>query len=773
MSTLSVRIRYRPIRLGFCVRRGNIDDVRQALRLTHTLWGGRFNPIIPVGNTDAENELARALVDVFNLDALYAIGSVPAIEGFIMSFRYLPWPKFDRGLFLEGLRGKTASFLDIYHPVAALFEEHIKDKTEPRVTGTLFDWQENDPLKDVFLASFGAYPTRDEIGKDYTDFFVTNLRAKRVTLNVEDAVPGDSYNALTPSALSAFDINSYGRSARDNPGLFVGDPADVDDLVSFWNLRAADIDLMFYFPAQAARLDAVKDAYLNILRKRPADPVGWRNRISIWAKTDDILRLHNFGADTIGSLVTTTIWNGLNVVPPYMYIGDDKSILASVTNSGARLSFSFQLPEKPFSDDAAFHNQDMVVSVRPLVDISRTEESTIKPPHLPELNEYYGRNVHLNWNEVRSEREGLGVFTAVTRNDLTIRALPTRELVAKIFEACGMKAEPSTAGLIASRLIHQMGGLQGCRVFKITGVRKLIEKYGPLRSFTRSGAVQIIGQNDAATGRPNFEPFEGLFIEQREEPKLKPEDAFTYLVKNGVFRAGLNLKCPNCELNFWVTLDDVATEVRCELCGKVFNITSQLRDRDWAYRRSGLFGREDHQEGSIPVVLTLQQIDTVFTDRLIYSTAMKLSPISADIEACETDFVIIGERDYEGRVPLAIGECKSGDEITEQDVAHLKKVAGAWPSRRIAPYIIFSKTAAFTPQEIERCRIAQDTNRLQVILLSDRELEPYFVYERTEKEFDIRSSAISLEHLATATHSIYFEPRPKVQAPAGEAPAQP
>jgi ribosomal protein S27E len=747
-----------------------MDDLRRALHLTHTFWGGRFNPIIPVGNTDEAVQVARSLVDVFHVDVLHAVANVPSINAFIESFPYLPWPKFDRGLFVDSMRGKIATFIDVYHPLAALFEEHIKDKAEPRVTGTLFEWNEADPLKDVFLASFGAYPTRDEIGKDYSDFFATNLKAKRVPLNVADAVPADSYKALTPSALSAVNLNSYGRSARDNPGLFVGDPADYDDIVSFWNLRAADIDLVFYAPTQAARLGGVKAAYLEALRKRPADPVGWRDRISIWAKSIEVLQQNNFGENTVGSVVTPTIWNGLNVVPPYMYIGDEQVVLASVTESATPLSYSFQLPEKPFSDDAVFHSQDMVVSVRPLVDISRTEESTIRPPYIPELNEYYGRNAHFMWNEVRSERGGLGIIANVTRNDLTIRALPSRGLVARIFEAFGMKAESSTPGLIASRLIRQMGGLQGCRVFKITGVRKLIEKYGPLESFTRSCAVQMIGQNDPGTGRPNFDQFEGLFIEQREESKLKPEHAFIYLVKNGVFRAGLNLKCPNCELDFWVALDDVATEVQCELCGSVFNITSQLRDRDWAYRRSGLFGRQDHQEGSIPVALTLQQIDTMFTGDSIYSTAMKLSPVTANIEACETDFVIIGKHGWEGRVSLAIGECKTKDKITEQDVAHLKKVADAFPSKRIAPYIIFSKTAPFTAEEIQRCRAAQDPYRLRVILLSDRELEPYFVYERAEKEFEIRSAAISLEDLANVTQHIYFEPKPKRHNPAGAVP---
>lgn len=83
---------------------------------------------------------------------------------------------------------------------------------------------------------------------------------------------------------------------------------------------------------------------------------------------------------------------------------------------------------------------------------------------------------------------------------------------------------------------------------------------------------------------------------------------------------------------------------------------------------------------------------------------------------------------------------------------------------------IFSKTAPFTPAEIQRCRAAQDPHRLRVILLSDRELEPYFVYERTEKGFEIHSAAISFEDLARATQHIYFEPRPKRQNPVGEVP---
>jgi hypothetical protein len=57
-----------------------------------------------------------------------------------------------------------------------------------------------------------------------------------------------------------------------------------------------------------------------------------------------------------------------------------------------------------------------------------------------------------------------------------------------------------------------------------------------------------------------------------------------------------------------------------------------------------------------------------------------------------------------------------------------------------------------------------------VILLSNRELEPYHVYERTAQEFDIRGTAISLRDLALATLRVFFEPKRKATAAEATAP---
>ena len=176
-----------------------------------------------------------------------------------------------------------------------------------------------------------------------------------------------------------------------------------------------------------------------------------------------------------------------------------------------------------------------------------------------------------------------------------------------------------------------------------------------------------------------------------------------------------------------------------------------------------MFGREDHQQGAIPVALTLQQLDTVLSWGAVFGTSMTIESSTGAFGACETDLVIISEKGfYDELLGIAIGECKGHGEITEEDVRKLSQVADAFPKDRIAPFIVFSKTAPFTADEIARCRAAQPTGRrTRVILLSDRALEPDFVYERAEKEFVIDSTAVSLEDLANTTYALYFDPKPK------------
>ena len=493
------------------------------------------------------------MVNVFGVDALYPAADDAALQRFIAGFTHLPWPSFYREFYIGPAGQRVATFLDIYHPVRHLFEEFVKDREPPRVRTTLYEWEPTDALADVMLTTFGSYPAAEEIGKDYADFVVRNLAGQRIRIDAAGAMPEQAYTALTPSAVTVHRLDGDQiPTHRGGLGVYVGDAGLFADLVNFWNLRAANMDLIFYDPNHDARIRALKDSWIAKLNERPEDPIGFRNQVAVWRAEARPFEPGRFGRGVINYTVSDDTWNGFNVRPARMHIDGEQPVLASVSGG---TSAHFQLPSKPFYAEPEFHNQKAVISVRSIGGVSEISEVSFTYPFIPELNQYYGTHAYfIARNDTRSEQNGLGIITAVTRFDLQLHALPPSDLISRMFEVFGMKAEPSQPGRIATRLIQQVGGLQGCRVFKIRGVRNLIERYGPLQSFTRSDAIQTIGQNDPVTHQPRFEEYENLYIEYREGGKLKPEHAFTFLLKKGVFRVGINLQCPACELMGWLRL---------------------------------------------------------------------------------------------------------------------------------------------------------------------------------------------------------------------------
>lgn len=202
----------------------------------------------------------------------------------------------------------------------------------------------------------------------------------------------------------------------------------------------------------------------------------------------------------------------------------------------------------------------------------------------------------------------------------------------------------------------------------------------------------------------------------------------------------------------------------CDLCGYEYEATRQLVDIRWKYRRSGVLGVEENAQGAIPVVLTLQQLDTNLRDapwKDVYSPSLELRPKKGvDLLECEIDFVWMIPRRYPDKTVIILGECKDQGAIRteefEKDIANLRRVADVLPRKRFDTFVLFAKLSPFTTEEIERARTLNDKYRRRVILLTARELEPYHIYERTSRECFISRSGSTPEELAAATDELYF-----------------
>ena len=159
---------------------------------------------------------------------------------------------------------------------------------------------------------------------------------------------------------------------------------------------------------------------------------------------------------------------------------------------------------------------------------------------------------------------------------------------------------------------------------------------------------------------------------------------FSYLVDKGLFRIGADLTCPSCRLLSWVALDNLQQRIICALCGSEFDATRQLIDERWAYRRSGVLGLEKNNQGAVPVVLTLQQLDaSVGMSPRLYSPSLELTPKDG-APPLEVDFVwmICGHR---RKNVVILGECKDrlDDLIDEADIRNLTARRGCNPRQPI------------------------------------------------------------------------------------------
>ena len=778
-SSIRVDISYRPLRIGWAVHAGDFDALRSAMRLSFALWGGRFNPVIVVD----QEEQAQDLVDLFRLDMIVPVGDSDILKSFPKRFPYLLNPFFPEGLFIEGMGGWHSQVLDVHNALV-----HLQTKSELEAVDGLriYSWAPDDPLADVFLMQFGQYLNPDDVHIDYYDLLIKGADASRVEIESTSTLPADLLDFPTISFLSRFGLERhYGvPEGRDHPGFFSGDARNFDDLVCCWNLLAADIPLWFVDARHLERYGST----IEFWDKEMRDIVQGRRhefdrRVAVWVREESVNRekigesiadiLKPFGGKEFTfCTVGPGSFNGLNVRVPMMHFGQ-VSTLGVVGTDFGRPRISFPLDDKPFSSDSWFHTQNLVASLSFIGGLYGDDQHTLVPPYIPELNEFYGRSQHL-YDKIRSEPGRIGLVIDAADPSSSINAISVPDLFENIFEMAGFKSKLSTAGLIARQLIAQLGGVDGARAFKIPGVRRLLKTYGPTDTFTKTGALQLIGGKDPENPDAKFTDYEDhLYIEPRPPgTKLTPEAVFAHLVGKGLFRIGVELKCAHCRMDSWTALDVLKQKHVCELCGHEFDATRQLVVSTWHYRRSGLLGAERNAQGAVPVLLTLQQFGVnlkgLWHDT-VYSPSLDLeSEILGDPPNCEIDFVWLIPRSYPDRVVVILGECKDRGgkkdgakdigTIDEKDIDHLRRVADAFPRKRFDTFIVLAKLCPFTAGEIALAKTLNDEYRPRVILLTARELEPWHFYDRTKLEYKgIKEYGSTAQDLANNTAQMYFK----------------
>jgi len=750
MSSVSVYLNYRPIRIGWCIRNEDFEGFRSTARLNYACWGGVFNPFIPVDDV----EFGKVLVETFRPDVLFAVGEDAQVTAFIESFPHLK-PSIGKTSVTDG---EEITHLDISHPLMMLhqgsgFSSYTDFPLIPK-------WTNTDPLSDVFLVTLGEYPSNQVLSVDYASRVMAEKNGTEYRIeNLAHPLDPKVFIHPTPASLSGAYIDPM-VSRLERPGVFIGRAGSFQDLIAFWNLRAANLKLIFYDYEYSARLGSWlkhQEAAFQKVPGRFQGDVGF----PIYSRSADVLRGDFPGFSAIPRLLhhqSGPAWTRQNLRPPQMTIGNS-TCLGNVFTRASAPTLSVELKDKPYSDNPIFTFQRLVVSVRSIHSGRKTDDFTFSSIYCPEMNEFYGRETNVGYDEVRSEPDGLGFIVTTRENHLSISAIRKQKIVEKLFSIFGATLEQSKPGLIARQICRQVGGIQGCRVFKIEGVRTLLNSYKPTDSFNSEAALCRIGNVDPQTNRPRFDKYKKLAIEYLEGVvERTPKHTLRYLLKKKILRPGLSTSCPNCQMDFWTPVDDVESMLVCTFCGNEKDVASELIEKKWEYRKSGLFGHDDNQQGAIPVLATVQQLDTCLRafDSLFLLFA---STIKGPGLECESDFVAVVAGN-QGISQIVLAECKTNGPIEEQDLRNLVAAASKFPPDRFETYILLSKTSNFTQVEVDLVNRFRDELQGRVIMWAARELDHYEVYKETQGRFQFQKYNTHLDGLAQATEAIYLNPRP-------------
>ena len=265
MDTVRVNICYRPLRICWAIAAGDIASFRKAVKLSNTMWGGRFNPIAIVDRA----EEAERIVEVFRADMILPIGASETVKGFLQRFPHLMTPFFHDDLFVGTPQNdRRAQVLDIHNTLMELSDTPAWTAIKSQGL-RLYGWDENDPLTDVFLMHLGAYPDVAETGIDYRAMVKQVAEAKEQQIDQSVAVSVDVLEHPSVAYLSRHGLHRhYGiRTNWDYAGFYLGDATNLDDLTCCWNLRAADTALFFVDRNHLARYQHIIPAWARITKE--------------------------------------------------------------------------------------------------------------------------------------------------------------------------------------------------------------------------------------------------------------------------------------------------------------------------------------------------------------------------------------------------------------------------------------------------------------------------------------------------------------------------
>lgn len=755
-------VRLRPTRIGFLVRPSDKAAVSRIMRWSTCLWGGRMNPIIPVGRYPAcwrdehkilrrtDRQVAEDYMSFFEPDVL-----VEAQPGLAASIGYgaLGEDKFHTQLLtldeLHSSRDASPAELRFGLSVIDAYDDIYESQRQFVLRDARPSFVFNDtPLTPIVEAAFGAFP-KDAGAEHFAKSYERVFEAKAVDLAPEHWFAYFRDGATTPFLPTNHKLDITPRGNRELT-FFVFDHTKPHDLIDYWNRRLFESPVYPVPLAWAAELsDTITNMVIENFRPIPNNPFGTKFTSHIhFGRSMSQEAVAEFFKAHLANCPQDALWRA-GTWHPRVPQGPDGPHTERHQVEVDKVDFDAALPE------------DRVVSFRTLAPAfaERYGLGQNRWANVVRLRAYNCDDVALVYPNNLKDRRTPRLFRSllerpiITREGLVL--LQEHESVRERLELSDgetaisawlngfeIEATLSGAGRIAKQLIGSLGGLWGVHLIAEEETIRLLDNM--------AGQEVVRGAKDDATRKQ----FQGrtaqvarwkTLIDRRAKesfPRLSLED----FPKHGILKAGLSVDCPNCRHGNWFGLDAVDYDVTCERCLRAFRFPQGGAKPDWRYRVTGPFSVPNFAEGAYAVALTLAAISLKLhgasDSEMTFATALDLKHVRW---TGEIDFALwYGNRAILGQSSeptFVVGEAKSyaAEAITEGDLKTLKQVAEAVPGTVLVVSVMkraFSETEKKLLADLVRWSWERtgDGPRAYVVLLTGIELFARFNVEAAWKE---------------------------------------
>jgi hypothetical protein len=672
------------------------------------LWGGLYNPLIPVFDRAPGRwrmfhfrpkglDIGRGYMRFFEPDVVVEaerglakkVGWV-AGERFIEAKRTIPLDQFvtadsdDRVSFASGV--------DISAVHSFLYDREFKyqHKREEKVA-IMGGAAKSDAFFEVVVGTFPDDPHLAYVERHYREGF----RPIELDRSADTFLSLLKEPAHTPLWFTRYGLEADYRQ-RSDFRFFVFDPTDAQDVIDFWNLRQFDRDVIpIHIEWFEHCVPMMREAIEQNHRPIPGNPFGTKFYTTLeFARSIPAERARLLLQTHLRDLPDGSVHPG--GYEPIWEDGDYRGMsrpervrLTAATGgvdeelTGIDLHAVFSTPIPEFLRDGHWYRRATWVNViKPGDALSTGEQLAIAYP-TSTLDPGFPRMRLGEWSSI--SREGW-VFPTQRQSGREYVLLQLgRDAFIEWFGKHGLRAVPSDAGRVAEQIIGTAGGLHSCAIFGDEAIVKLLDDMAMTRVVRDKGALGVEESNYPDRAAP-LKQWEELF--KRKTGRM-PWVTLDRLTERPILRAGLEIRCPHCAQRNWFDVKALDYTLTCARCLKEFAFPQDaagLRKLPWLYRVIGPFATPNFARGGYAVALALRVLGRGLSTsdvRMTWSTGLEL--MLGPKKKVEIDFAAWYQRDalfgLGGWPILVIGEAKSFamNAITKEVIDGLKVVAERFP----------------------------------------------------------------------------------------------